>query len=277
MPRVATVAGLGRRRRLARRRSATDGHESRRGRRPRRGERRDAALLRAPRPAARAGADAERAPPLRRGHGAVPARDQGGAGGRLHPGRDRGVPAGAARRRRRLGGAADPRRGEDRPDRRAHRPPAPDARGACPDRRLRVRLARPLHLRRGVPGPAWPRAAGAARRSLHVTNGESAGNTLRQTALGGAVLPWQDVLHEGPVPLGPRRGAAPDPRGVPLRVRLGEQAVDPGLAGGAGPAAGRGAAGRAAGGAVVRARPVRPAAAPRRARARRTRPACRPS
>jgi hypothetical protein len=40
---------------------------------------------------------------------------------------------------------------------------------------------------------------------LHVTNGESAGNTLRQTALGGAVLPWQDVLHEGPVPALPRR------------------------------------------------------------------------
>jgi DNA-binding transcriptional MerR regulator len=35
---------------------------------------------------------------------------------------------------------------------------------------------------------------------LHITNGESAGNTLRQTTLGGAVLPWQDVLHEGPVP-----------------------------------------------------------------------------
>ena len=35
---------------------------------------------------------------------------------------------------------------------------------------------------------------------LHVTNGESAGRSLRQTALGGAVLPWQDVLHEGPVP-----------------------------------------------------------------------------
>jgi redox-sensitive transcriptional activator SoxR len=35
---------------------------------------------------------------------------------------------------------------------------------------------------------------------LHVTNGESAGNTLRQTTLGGAVLPWQDALHEGPVP-----------------------------------------------------------------------------
>jgi redox-sensitive transcriptional activator SoxR len=39
---------------------------------------------------------------------------------------------------------------------------------------------------------------------LHVTNGESAGNTLRQTALGGAVLPWQDTLHEGPIPALPR-------------------------------------------------------------------------
>jgi DNA-binding transcriptional MerR regulator len=39
---------------------------------------------------------------------------------------------------------------------------------------------------------------------LHVTNGDSAGNTLRQTTLGGAVLPWQDVLHEGPVPAGTR-------------------------------------------------------------------------
>jgi len=39
---------------------------------------------------------------------------------------------------------------------------------------------------------------------LHVTNGESAANTLRQTSLGGAVLPWQDALHAGPVPAGPR-------------------------------------------------------------------------
>ena len=49
-------------------------------------------------------------------------------------------------------------------------------------------------------------AALAARPSLlHITNGESAGNTLRQTALGGAVLSWQDVLHEGPVPALPRQ------------------------------------------------------------------------
>jgi len=40
---------------------------------------------------------------------------------------------------------------------------------------------------------------------LHITNGESAGNTLRQMAVGGAVLPWQDVLHEGPVPALPRQ------------------------------------------------------------------------
>src|SRR5262249_44449492 len=74
---------------------------------------------------------------------------------------------------------------------------------------------------------------------LHVTNGESAGNTLRQTALGGAVLSWQDVLHEGPVPAvprsqllplragflagagrgGPRAGPAPPPRGGRGRAR----------------------------------------------------------
>jgi len=40
---------------------------------------------------------------------------------------------------------------------------------------------------------------------LHITNGDSAGNTLRRTALGGAVLSWQDTLHEGPVPALPRR------------------------------------------------------------------------
>jgi hypothetical protein len=52
---------------------------------------------------------------------------------------------------------------------------------------------------------AHRRGAPTARQSLiHVTNGESAAGTLRQTALGGAVLPWRDVLHEGPVPALPR-------------------------------------------------------------------------
>src|SRR5207244_677784 len=40
---------------------------------------------------------------------------------------------------------------------------------------------------------------------LHVTKGERAGNTLRQTALGGAVLPRQDALHVGPDPALPRK------------------------------------------------------------------------
>ena len=35
---------------------------------------------------------------------------------------------------------------------------------------------------------------------LHVTNGDSVGDTLRRTALGGDVLPWRDLLHDGPVP-----------------------------------------------------------------------------
>jgi uncharacterized protein DUF1835 len=40
---------------------------------------------------------------------------------------------------------------------------------------------------------------------LHITNGDSTGDTLRQTTLGGAVLPWRDALHEGQVPTLPRQ------------------------------------------------------------------------
>jgi len=35
---------------------------------------------------------------------------------------------------------------------------------------------------------------------LHVTNGDSAAGSIRSLGLGGDVLPWRDVLHEGPVP-----------------------------------------------------------------------------
>ena len=87
-------------------------------------------------------------------------------------------------------------------------------------RRLRLRLARSLHLRRRVPRPPR-RGAGGAASLLHITNGESAGNTLRQTALGGAVLPWQDVLHEGPVPALPRQKLLRDACPLPRRLRLG--------------------------------------------------------
>ena len=35
---------------------------------------------------------------------------------------------------------------------------------------------------------------------LHITNGDSAVEPIRALGLGGEVLPWRDVLHEGPVP-----------------------------------------------------------------------------
>jgi hypothetical protein len=37
---------------------------------------------------------------------------------------------------------------------------------------------------------------------LHVTNGDSAAQRLRIGGVGRQVLPWRDVLHEGPVPSG---------------------------------------------------------------------------
>jgi hypothetical protein len=39
------------------------------------------------------------------------------------------------------------------------------------------------------------------KKALHVTNGDSTAGTLLQTALVQRVLPWRDVLHEGPVPV----------------------------------------------------------------------------
>src|SRR5262249_2955444 len=62
---------------------------------------------------------------------------------------------------------------------------------------------------------------------LHVTNGESAGNTLRRTALGGAVLPWQDVLHEGPVPALPRHELLRSRAGFLADCGLGRSAAPP--------------------------------------------------
>jgi hypothetical protein len=37
---------------------------------------------------------------------------------------------------------------------------------------------------------------------LHVTNGDSAAHALRAAGMAGDILPWRDVLHEGPVPAG---------------------------------------------------------------------------
>src|SRR5205085_621946 len=43
-------------------------------------------------------------------------------------------------------------------------------------------------------------AGGGARSALHVTNGDSAAGTLLETSLVERVLPWLDVLPDGPVP-----------------------------------------------------------------------------
>ncbi|HUQ48116.1 MAG TPA: DUF1835 domain-containing protein [Gemmatimonadaceae bacterium] len=37
---------------------------------------------------------------------------------------------------------------------------------------------------------------------LHITNGDSAGGLIQESDIGGDVLAWRDVLHEGPVPAG---------------------------------------------------------------------------
>ena len=37
---------------------------------------------------------------------------------------------------------------------------------------------------------------------LHLTNGDSAASVIRLTGVIGEVLPWRDILHEGPVPAG---------------------------------------------------------------------------
>lgn len=39
-------------------------------------------------------------------------------------------------------------------------------------------------------------------RVLHVTNGDSTGNTLAQLFPGDRIVVWRDVLHEGPIPTG---------------------------------------------------------------------------
>ena len=52
---------------------------------------------------------------------------------------------------------------------------------------------------RDLPGAG---AASTLPRMLHVTNGDSAAEKLREAGLQGLVAPWRDILHEGPVPAG---------------------------------------------------------------------------
>ena len=61
--------------------------------------------------------------------------------------------------------------------------------------------ALPAHAsRRGANRGAPQHTCGMS--TLHVTNGDVVGGTLIQAGFGDAVLPWRDVLHDGPVPGG---------------------------------------------------------------------------
>ena len=106
---------------------------------------------------------------------------------------------GRAPRRRRCGSA--PRRRSTR---------STDASARCAGCATNWHASSGARAPRSTTARAAPRTSRVAAPStaalslLHVTNGESAGNTLRQTTLGGAVLSWQDVLHDGPVPAAPR-------------------------------------------------------------------------
>ncbi|HMU61268.1 MAG TPA: hypothetical protein PKA66_05750 [Gemmatimonadales bacterium] len=42
----------------------------------------------------------------------------------------------------------------------------------------------------------------ASPERLHITNGDAAAERILAAGVGGSVLPWRDVLHEGPVPAG---------------------------------------------------------------------------
>jgi hypothetical protein len=62
--------------------------------------------------------------------------------------------------------------------------------------------------------------------ALHVTNGDATVPGLRGTGLAGAILPWRDVLHEGPVPHVPDE----ELRRVRAAFLAGEDAADVGTA-----------------------------------------------
>ena len=41
-----------------------------------------------------------------------------------------------------------------------------------------------------------------SQKTLHITNGDSTSNTMIEAGLSGTVIPWRDILHDGPVPAG---------------------------------------------------------------------------
>ena len=82
-------------------------------------------------------------------------------------------------------------------------------------RRMRAGVERALYERWDSLDQSTSTAAYIARggrepvgEPLHVTNGESAASTLRQTSIEGVVVSWDDALHVGPLAFDPpNRGA----------------------------------------------------------------------
>ena len=77
-------------------------------------------------------------------------------------------------------------------------------------RKMRTGVERALYERWSSLAESTSTAAYLARRGrdpelapLHITNGESAASTLRETSLGGVVLSWDDVLHAVPLAFDP--------------------------------------------------------------------------
>jgi DNA-binding transcriptional MerR regulator len=77
-------------------------------------------------------------------------------------------------------------------------------------RRMRAGVERALYERWDALDRSTSAGAYLARRGgepvgepLHVTNGESAAGTLRQTSIDGVVASWDDILHVGPLSFDP--------------------------------------------------------------------------
>ena len=69
-------------------------------------------------------------------------------------------------------------------------------------RQLGFRFPAPAPAARVALAAAGPRMTVTSKAMLHVTNGDSAAGTLRESGVGGTVTVTADVLHEGPTPGG---------------------------------------------------------------------------
>ena len=84
--------------------------------------------------------------------------------------------------------------------------------------RVRARMAR-TGERYSTARAHLDAGSGAPAPVLNVTNGDSVAGTLREAGVPGAVLPWRDVLHDGPVPAAESEAALRRVRAAHLAAR----------------------------------------------------------